>query len=402
MGKIRNSMTRLVAMAFVALMLAAGCSSQTVNGPSQASDSAQASDPSAVNGSAAIVFTDVAGREVRLDKPPETFIVANYIANFMMVGGAESLDKVVGMTFDGWEDTRYGEYKVFTDAFPRMKSGDIVSIGGYHDDVLNAEKIVSLEPDVLLMNLSQYAENNPQIATFEQAGIAVVVLDYHAQKLENHTKSTEILGLLLGREQVAKEQNEAYIGAIEQVNERIAALPEEQKGKKVYVELGNKGVSEYGNSYSDSMLWGAIVHNVGADNMGAGIDGGYGVLDKEFVIASNPDVIFIGGSIWSDDSGGDQMRMGFAVDEATAQERLAGFASRPEWKDLKAVKNGEVYGVDHGSLRNMIDYAFTQYLAKALYPEAFADIDPAKSMHDYYEKYLPELNDDGTFMIRLR
>lgn len=80
--------------------------------------------------------TDIEGRKVHFEDQPKTFVVANYIANFMMVGGAPSLDKVVALTKDGWEDTRYGEYQVFTKSFPRMK--DLPSIGGYHDDILNA------------------------------------------------------------------------------------------------------------------------------------------------------------------------------------------------------------------------------------------------------------------------
>ena len=79
---------------------------------------------------------------------------------------------------------------------------------------------------------------------------------------------------------------------------------------------------------------------------------------------------------------------------------MKGFASRPEWKELKAVKNGELYGVDHGSLRNMIDYTFTQYMAKVLYPELFQDMDPIQTMTKYYEKYLPELKYKGTFMTK--
>ena len=35
----------------------------------------------------AISFTDVAGRRVELDSLPKTFVVANYIANFLMVAG---------------------------------------------------------------------------------------------------------------------------------------------------------------------------------------------------------------------------------------------------------------------------------------------------------------------------
>ena len=228
------------------------------------------------NQSESIIFTDIADREIQLKAMPERFIVANYIANFLMVGGAESLDKVVGMTFGGWENTRYGEYKVFTEAFPQMLGGEggIASIGGYHDDVLNTELIISLSPDIILINNSQYIENNQSMATFEQAGITVVVLDYHAQKLENHIKSTEILGKLLGKEETAKEQNDAYVNAINEVNERIASLADEDKHKKVYIELGNKGIGEYGNSYNNAMLWGAILNNIGADNLGVGLSGG--------------------------------------------------------------------------------------------------------------------------------
>ncbi|MFR0875879.1 MAG: iron ABC transporter permease, partial [Bilophila wadsworthia] len=105
-----------------------------------------------------------------------TFVVANYIANFLMVGGAGSLDKVVGMTFDGWEETRYGEYVVYTETFPKLKA--IPSIGGYHDNILDSEKILSLRPDVLLVGRSQFADNNQKIDIFEKAGIKVVVLDY--------------------------------------------------------------------------------------------------------------------------------------------------------------------------------------------------------------------------------
>ena len=68
---------------------------------------------------------------------------------------------------------------------------------------------------------------------------------------------------------------------------------------------------------------------------------------------------------------------------------------------LDAVKENRVYGVDHGSLRNMADYTFTQYMAKVLYPEAFKDIDPVGNLNNYYKTYLPELKYDGTFMIHL-
>ena len=351
----------------------------------------------------AISFTDLAGRQVTISRKPEKFVLGDYLMNYLAVGGAKALDKVAGMTMDGWEDVRYGESQVFSTAFPKLKKGNperIPSIGGYHTNVLDTERILSLKPDVLLINKTQFTENNQNIDLLEKAGIKVIVLDYHAETVENHTRSTEILGSLLGRESVAQEQNAAYKKAFDLVDKRVAAIPAAKKNKKVFMEIGNKGTGERGNSYRN-ILWGSMITRAGGKNLGDVLKGSYGVLDQEYVTSENPDVIIIGGSIWAKDTKGDQMRMGFTVPEKLAQQRLAGFGATPAWQNLKAIRTGQVYGVDHGSLRTMIDYTFLEYIAKILYPEEFRDIDPIKEMNDFYAKYLPEVKYTGTFMIHL-
>lgn len=343
--------------------------------------------------------TDLAGRTVKIEKAPQRFVVANYIMNFLMVGGAQSLDKVVAMTQDGWPETRRGEYEVLTKAFPKIK--EIPSIGGYHDDVLNSERILTLRPDVVLIGQSQYANNSQRIDVFEKAGIRVVVLDYHAMKEANHIQSTQILGKLLGRELVAKAQCDRYAEMINTIDSRIAKLPESAKHKRVYVEAGIKGVGEYGNSYNGTVLWGAILKNLQADNIAEAMKQPYSPLDREFVISHNPQVIVMTGSIWHNANEGDQMRMGLTVDEATAQARLKGFAARPLWEKLSAVQTGDVYAVDHGSLRCMLDYTFTMFLAKVLYSETFADMNPQAEIETFYKTFLPEIDARGTFFIKL-
>ena len=141
-----------------------------------------------------LTLTDLVGRTVTLAKEPQTFVVANYIANFLFVGGAAGVDRIVGITADGWESTRYAECLRFTQAFPKLKN--IPSIGGYHDDILNTERILSIKPDVLLLGITQYNQNAQRLSILEEAGISVIALDYHAMKLENHIKSTQILGSL--------------------------------------------------------------------------------------------------------------------------------------------------------------------------------------------------------------
>ena len=402
---MKNIFKKLIsaAVCLTVAFSAAGCSSSKneISSSSAAVSSTETVSSSSENDSSfPYTFTDIEGREITIEKQPETFVVGNYILNFMLIGGKESLDKVVGMPLDGWQETRYGEYESMTKSFPEIL--DKTSIGGYHDDVLNAELILQLKPDVLLINRSQYTENETSVPVFEKAGIKVVVLDYHKMKLENHVKSTEILGVLLGKEDVAEEMITDYTNAIDMVNSKIKDSGEE--GRKTYVELGNKGIGEYGNSYT-GCLWGSIIDNVGGINIADSVldaSEGYGALDKEYVLSQNPDVILIGGSIWTGtNTDSDQMRMGLTVASAMSQERLQGFMTRDGWSGLNAVKNGEVYGVDHGSLRFMGDYVYTLAIAKAIYPDVFEDVDPQKEMENFYAKYLPEFDSTGTYFIKL-
>ena len=272
-------------------------------------------------------LTDLAGRSVVLSRMPQRFVVANYIANFLFVGGAKAVDQIVGITADGWESTRYAEYVRLTQAFAQLKN--IPSIGGYHDDILNTEKILSLKPDVVILGQTQYAQNAQRLRLLEKAGIAVVVLDYHAMTLQNHVKSTQLLGKLLNREEVAQEQINRYIETIQTIQTRIAKADNKVKQVPVYVECGNLGVGSYGNSYNKTVLWGGILRRLQVNNIAADMPAPYASLSREFVLAKNPGIIFIAGSIWQNAAENDQMRMGLMVPRTEALQRLSGFIRRP-------------------------------------------------------------------------
>ena len=95
------------------------------------------------------------------------------------------------------------------------------------------------------------------------------------------------------------------------------------------------------------------------------------------------------------------MAMGIGISQADAQRRLAGFVKRKGWADIPAVKNKRVYGIYHTASRSLADLASAQFIAKTLYPQQFADIDPNKTYLDFYRKYLPVVP-DGTFYIQLK
>jgi len=67
---------------------------------------------------------------------------------------------------------------------------------------------------------------------------------------------------------------------------------------------------------------------------------------------------------------------------------------------MRAVKNGQIHAVYHGGSRTLYDYAYLQYMAKVLYPDAFADVDPQASLERFFQEYLP-IEAEGSYMTRL-
>ena len=137
------------------------------------------------------------------------------------------------------------------------------------------------------------------------------------------------------------------------------------------MELGSKGVGNYGNTYNSTILWGAMLARAGADSISANNREPYSAATREYVISQNPEIIIIGGSRWSGGAS-DQMQMGFTVDRKTAEKCLEAFMHRSLWQNLPAVKNRRFYAVDHGSLRSIIDWHMSAFIAKVCWPEGFA------------------------------
>ncbi len=167
---------------------------------------------------------------------------------------------------------------------------------------------------------------------------------------------------------------------------------------KVYVELGQGGADVVGNTYWKGM-WGRLFDMAGAENIAANrIPGAYAPLSPEYVLAANPDAVFIAGSSWVGRP--NAVLTGFDADEATTRARLAPYAKRQGWAELAAIRNGQLFAIEHGLCRALFDYTATQYIAKAIFPDRFADLDPVAELRRYHEQYLP-VTFEGTWMTRL-
>jgi len=336
---------------------------------------------------------DVLGRSVDIDVPAQRVVLGFYAEDYMAIGTEQAFDNVVGISRDTWEAWRPASWKLYTDYRPSLK--DIPDVGEIESQTFSVEKVLSLNPDVVLLADWQYKGLGMDVDTLEDAGIPIVVVDYNAQTLERHLQSTHIIGELTGQEARADKIADEYETLVTDIHTKIADAG--LKKPRTYIEFGNQGPSEYSFTYGKNM-WGAMVSSAGGDNIAAPFVEWWGPINPEQVIASNPEVIFIAGTESGKKS--DAMVMGQGIDRKLAQQRLAGFTKRPGWEDLSAVKSQRVYGIYQGASRTILDGSMLQFIAKAQYPELFADLTPEQNYLDFYQRYLP-VTPSGTFAVSL-
>lgn len=339
-----------------------------------------------------VTVTDALGREVAVPEHAERILLGFYFEDFFAVGGPDAYDRVVAISREAWEGWRGFQWKAYVAAVPRID--ELVDVGEVDAGTFSLEAAIASRPDLAILAAWQYDALGDSVARLEAAGIPVVVLDYNAQTVERHVASTLALGAILGEPARARELADLYAAAHADVEARLADVTERPR---VYVELGRKGAGEVDNSYGDTM-WGALVETAGGTNIARDQVAKWGPLSPEYVLAQNPQVIILAGSGWA---GRDEaVVMGPGVDPELTRARMQPYTERPGWDGLEAVETDRVYAVYHGGARTLYDFVFLQYIAKALHPELFADVDPQANLDAFFAAYMP-IRFDGSYMTRL-
>lgn len=340
-----------------------------------------------------VEVTDILNRKVTVDLPAKRVVLGFYYQDYMAVGGKDALNNVVGFSKEVWSGWAPASWDLFRKAVPKLNT--LTDVGEVEVGTFSIEKVLALKPDLVVLGDWQYQALGSDLDKLAKAKIPVVVLDYNAQTLDKHIRSTHIIGTLTGQQQRAQKIANEYKAVVDGINARLkkAGLPK----PKIYTEFGNKGPKEHSFTFGKSM-WGSMATMAGGNNIAAPFIEFYGPMNPEKVLAAKPDVIVITGRETELNKNKEAMVMGVNIPEAEARRRLEGFKQRAGWAQLPAVKNNRVYGAYHAASRTLSDQAMVQFLAKAMYPKQFADVNPEKTFLDFHRKYLPVVP-NGTFMM---
>lgn len=266
-----------------------------------------------------ITVTDSIGNTITIEEEPKTII--SFAPNLTEIVYALNLSsKLIGRT-------EYCDYPAEVSSVPSI--GDF-----YNPDI---EKIVSMAPDVVIAS-SLWTEDI--ITKFKEVGITVVVLS-EDKEVAGIYEMIDLMGQIFNCQENATTLIDTMKTQIENVTAKVANLPK----KTVYfvVDFGEYGDYTAGG---DTFI-GGLLTLAGGDNVAKDLSGWSYTLES--LIEADPEVILIG------------------------ESRKEDFINSANYKNLSAVKNGTVYGIDNNLLDRQ-SYRTSEgieVIAKILHPEAF-------------------------------
>ena len=354
---------------------------------------------SELQSSDAITVTDLAGVTHSFSQPLQKVAVQWSCAGgpFMTMSAllGEDVADYLACIDDSPEKYRADVWEQCQKDIPAL--ADIPVIGSVNEE-LDLEGLLCSGAEAFLCPLELKTLVDASLADrLKAVDIPVVYVDFHQETMENHVKSTLLLGKLFGREERAQEIVDFYTEHRNAISSRIEEILRGQKRPTLYIEVAMLGPTDFGNSFNNTYSWGGIAWQSGGNSIGEGVVPNYGPLDTEYVLSNDPDKIVFAGT-WGT-AVPDAVRMGYGTEVSETRRQMEAYASRPGWSDLQAFQNHEVYAINHGLSREMYDCACFEFFAKICFPEQFADISPEETLREYYERFMPYTLDGVWFVL---
>lgn len=339
-----------------------------------------------------ITFTDLDGQEHVFEEPVDKVIVQWTAAGgpfFTMAAlfGEDFTDHMANLDA-GFQETNADMWEVFVKDVPEL--AELPDFGSFGDNTFNMEAAVSSDANAVLIpiGLKKTMIDGGYQDKFEAVDIPIIYIDFHAEVLEKHIQSMEIMGQMFGKEERAQELIDFYSSHVTPVYEKVEELLETNERPVVHMEVGYKGPEGLPDSFASDYMWGKLVYLAGGIPSGEGVVEHRGDLQPEFLLKLDPDKIIFAG-LYAPQTPG-SIRMGYdSTEEETRKLVDDYFAIRDGWTELSAYKNNEVYIVQQVLSRDIFDCATIEALAQDIWPEEFADLDPTATLKEFFEKFLP-------------
>ena len=338
----------------------------------------------------AFTVTDVAGREVSFDAPVQRAILGEgrLLYSLATIETENPFAHVVGWRNDLWT-TDTISFDAYVEKFP--EAADLPFLGNLTDGTLQTETVVTLDPDVLILTIGNKAaadEVNLE-EMLSGIGVKIVYVDFREHIIDNTVPSLHILGQLFGKEERAQEVADFWQSKMDAIAKVIADNNPQRPDVFMYRAAGL--VECCGTFGPDN--FGLMVELAGGNNLGSDFLPGYtGSINPEQVIASNPDLIVVTGSDWTNSANSEgfvSVGPGTADGAEVSREVLASLVEAPAFTGSSAVAEGNVHAIWHQFYASPYQFVAIEAMAKWFHPDLFADVDPDATFKEFYDRFLP-------------
>lgn len=292
----------------------------------------------------------------------------SYIADVNLLCGVEDIDNTTLENRPKMFDSVARPYVLaYGDVFATLPS---CGVGGPQAQTAEAEKILSCNPDIVI---SEYEDVEKEDALQEQLGVPVITLKSGPKGVfdDSFAGSMKLLGTIFGQE----ERAETLVSFVEtqtaEISERTAGLAEADKPGVYICGLGNWGTTNHLMTAQNY----ASLNVAGVRNIVTGLatDGIQSIEEETFVAL------------------GDEMDI-IIMDAAAVKNIAPLYQEDPTLFDTcKAWQSGEVYlEMAYNAYYTNYELALinTWFLAKAVYPELFEDIDLTEKANEVTKAFL--------------
>ncbi|MGG7621730.1 ABC transporter substrate-binding protein [Bacillus coreaensis] len=321
---MRQKFYALFALLVLSLGILAGCGSTTEN--TEENQNTEGQTEQTEKAAFPVTIKDALDNEVVIEEEP-TSIISLIPSNTEIIYELGLGDKVVGLTTN--------------DTYPE-ETAEVEKVGDFNVDI---EKVIALNPDLVLAHESSAASSEAGFQQMRDAGITVFIVN-DAVNFEDVYDTIGIIGQLTGTTEEAEALTADMKAKIEEIKEKAATVTEK---KKVYIEISPApDIYSVGkNTFMDVML-----QTINAENATGDLEG-WPSIDQESILERNPDVI-IATYNYIEDPVGQLM-------------------AREGWADVSAIKNKQVVDVNPDLVNRPGPRVVegVEELAKAVYPEVF-------------------------------
>lgn len=317
-----------------------------------------------------LTFIDAAENTATVSLPIERMVVLN--SDFAeAVAVLDERDKVVGLSSTMTEYNRL---------FPELSTKTDVG-GWYTPDI---EAILATEPDTVCVYASW--PNTEKLDDKMPDDINIVRLDCY--KAETQREEMIKLGYLLNKRDRVDDYIDWHDGYVDVINDRVSGISDDDK-VRVFID-GGGGKTIGRQAYSVGTGMHDLCVCAGGVNIAEGYVENYADVETEWILEQNPDVIV-----------GLSFKGGYETDDNTLMKgHYDEIIALPGFGNVAAVQNDRVQIMSNGFAFAPHYPAALATMAKWLYPETFADLNPEEIHQEYIDTFLGiefDVSEQGVF-----